>query len=1008
MADPVARDSKAAAIIPLTSPYDVKVNLRTSVGITQGTGADWFGPQNPLAPIAPPEVRGRVWDYPVSFNTIVRPRAYEAVGFGELRALAQTYDLLALIIETRKDQLSRMEWNIVPKDESIVEGKTSAPAGLEKRSALITAFFNRPDRHHRWNDWLRMVLDDVLIIDAPTLFCERSRGGQLIGLRVVDGATIKRVIDDWGMTPEPPIPAYQQVLKGLPALDYTTRDMLYRPRNRRVHKAYGFSPVEQIVMTVNIALRRQLFTLQYFTEGNVPEALIGAPDNWTPEQIAAFQANWDAMLEGNLAQRRHAKFVPGGVGKTFIQTKDPELKGIFDEWLARITCYAFSVDVAPFIQARGMGGGKQAESAHDAALEEGLAPLQSFVKGWIDDIIESPDGFASPDLEFKWKDDREVDPEKQQTILTGYVKSAVLSVNEARDRLGEDPVDDPAADVPMVQTANGFVPIGALTVEGKLNAMQTLAPQLVGSDGKPIAAPAGGKDDDDTVGGTGEEPGAEGQASSAPKPQSGKQPPAKAPKKTPPKAADKVFDLRDMRAAASLSKDAKRTLYVMRPLTNADDVIEWAKAQGFGKTLTPDDMHVTIAFSKAKVDWSDAGDHFDTLIVPRSSEQKNGRRSVEKLGDKGAVVLRFESVELAKRWQQFRDIGASWDHDSYRPHVTITYQGDDVDLSAVEPYDGPLEFGAEQFAEVKDNWQDDVTEKGAGKTGRPFVLAKAAKRIATLRYNRPAMRKGTVAMTAAVGKVLKALSDDVAGQVKAKLKKLGKADSDDEDGKPDPVDAAVAQSTANTIAMSLDLSGMDALAAVTEEMLTGVGEDSARGILAQIGVTDQSDLVDQVNERVAAWARARSAEMVGKRYDADGNLVDAKRAEYRIDDATRDMIRANLADSLENNLPIGEIIDSLQESTAFSADRAELIARTEITRANNQSSLIAATGARDGQNLGMKKLWLTAGDDLVDEDICAPNEDDGPLELEDEFTSGDDAPPGHPRCRCTLVYDVEE
>jgi len=29
------------------------------------------------------------------------------------------------------------------------------------------------------------------------------------------------------------------------------------PRNPRPHKAYGFSPVEQIVMTVNIALRRQ-------------------------------------------------------------------------------------------------------------------------------------------------------------------------------------------------------------------------------------------------------------------------------------------------------------------------------------------------------------------------------------------------------------------------------------------------------------------------------------------------------------------------------------------------------------------------------------------------------------------------------------------------------------------------------------------------------------------------------------------------------------------------------
>ncbi len=147
-----------------------------------------------------------------------------------------------------------------------------------------------------------------------------------------------------------------------------------------------------------------------------------------------------------------------------------------------------------------------------------------------------------------------------------------------------------------------------------------------------------------------------------------------------------------------------RTLYVHRPLKNADAVREWAKGQGFKTTLPAGDMHATIAFSKEPVDWNGVPDGFDGEIVPASADQENGARSVEQLGDKGAVVLRFESPDLASRWRQFRRAGASWDHDSYQPHVTITYDAGDVDLSKVEPYDGPLEFGEEVFAEVDSGW----------------------------------------------------------------------------------------------------------------------------------------------------------------------------------------------------------------------------------------------------------------------------------------------------------------
>src|SRR4029077_10268629 len=38
-----------------------------------------------------------------------------------------------------------------------------------------------------------------------------------------------------------------------------------------------------------VALRRQLWQLDYFTEGSIPDALIGVPQGWTPDQIKQFQ-----------------------------------------------------------------------------------------------------------------------------------------------------------------------------------------------------------------------------------------------------------------------------------------------------------------------------------------------------------------------------------------------------------------------------------------------------------------------------------------------------------------------------------------------------------------------------------------------------------------------------------------------------------------------------------------------------------------------------------------------
>jgi hypothetical protein len=107
-----------------------------------------------------------------------------------------------------------------------------------------------PDKVNTWEQWQRQLLDDMFVIDAPCLYKCLDRKGRLYSLDLIDGATIKILLDDSGRRPFPPDPAYQQVIKGLPATNYTSDELLYLMHNPRSHKVYGRSHVEQVLLTV--------------------------------------------------------------------------------------------------------------------------------------------------------------------------------------------------------------------------------------------------------------------------------------------------------------------------------------------------------------------------------------------------------------------------------------------------------------------------------------------------------------------------------------------------------------------------------------------------------------------------------------------------------------------------------------------------------------------------------------------------------------------------------------
>lgn len=147
-----------------------------------------------------------------------------------------------------------------------------------------------------------------------------------------------------------------------------------------------------------------------------------------------------------------------------------------------------------------------------------------------------------------------------------------------------------------------------------------------------------------------------------------------------------------------LKDAAPRPLYVSRQVLNAADIRSWYAAQGV-ESLTPAaDMHVTVTYSNQPVDWLKMGASWQAKMTV----DEGGPRVMEKFGD--ALVLSFACGDLAWRHDQMVEAGASWDHDGYQPHVTISYAAASVDPATVKPWQGPIELGPEIFTDVIDDW----------------------------------------------------------------------------------------------------------------------------------------------------------------------------------------------------------------------------------------------------------------------------------------------------------------
>ena len=478
-----------------------------------------FGPGNPIIPGAINPVNPstgrpepRRFEYQVAQNINIVPT--RLVPFTTLRAAGDSIDILRRCIEVTKAKMSGLDFDIVLGNDA--SEKIAAEAGGDHVRAMAKArekytdeinrlreFWENPDKAngYTWQDWINIAVEDILVIDAWAIYPQPTVGGDLYGFQILDGSTIKPLIDDRGMRPMPPNAAFQQILYGFPRSEFsateedpkadgefTSDQLAYMVKNRRSTTVYGFSPVERALPLADIYLRRQQWIRAEYTDGVLPELMFTTDEDWgtNPDLLLAYERILNDDLAGQTEQRKRARLLPKGLSPIVNEGYGEKFKDTLDDYLITSICGHFGVQPAEigFSPKGGLGGAGFSEGQAENAEALGIGPLANWISKQLTNLSYTYLGMPR-ELEFKLLTSERRDNEENARKNEIEVRSGGKSINERRSELGLPLLDTPQADMPMLVSGSSvylFSPDGLIDA-----ATASTAPTLSGPDATPDA-----------------------------------------------------------------------------------------------------------------------------------------------------------------------------------------------------------------------------------------------------------------------------------------------------------------------------------------------------------------------------------------------------------------------------------------------------------------------------------------------------------------------------------------
>jgi len=402
--------------------------------ILGNVGSGWFAPNTPISPMAPQrQAIGRRFDGPQSVNLNISPKSADGTDgptYRQLHRMVENCDILSIALYSMLERISKYNGRVLD-----VGGDKRKPS---KQAQAIQEWFMFPDGTTPFATWVQTFGYDMAVTDNATVFIDRD--GKVPLARVIDGQSIAvRVNERY----EPAM--IQQIIKGGPAHDYqmgSAKDygldtMVWCPKHRRANKVYGFSYVEQIRSTVTLALQRTSRQLDYFTSGNIPAMLLEAPAAWTPGMVQEANQQWRDILAG-VSGKEEVQIMPNGM-KPYIFERDV-VKNDFDEWLARMVCFQFSIPPTPLVRETNRA---TAEASQEASVKEGHASQLRWTSDSLTRVIRAAFG-----PQFYWEWDTESKPDAAMTadlVKSGALKPvALIRIGYAHEEIADEPTATPA------------------------------------------------------------------------------------------------------------------------------------------------------------------------------------------------------------------------------------------------------------------------------------------------------------------------------------------------------------------------------------------------------------------------------------------------------------------------------------------------------------------------------------------------------------------------------------
>lgn len=181
-----------------------------------------------------------------------------------------------------------------------------------------------------------------------------------------------------------------------------------------------------------------------------------------------------------------------------------------------------------------------------------------------------------------------------------------------------------------------------------------------------------------------------------------------------------------------------------------------------------------------------------------------------------------------------------------------------------------------------------------------------------------------------------------------------------------------------------------------EQYLEAAGVEGVDVGVGQIQMTNAAKHTEEAEADAKQYAEDRSAELAGLERQGE-ELVEVEDAHWPLTDVMRRDLESSVTQAVVEGWTAEQLAAVIEASYALSAERATIIADTELTNAQSGGTYALWTRSE----VVTLVQWRTSMFHIID-DECDSYEAQGAVPLGHEFAEGLFAPRAHPRCRCGL------